>query len=217
MWYQPWTAGSVVAVGGLQTGTEDWRKEETGGTACKKGKMEKNGTDNMSKLSKNIAWQAIINEKPKSIWSELHCFKTCLQLKAAEPVRITVTSLVWGLARTHLAPFRQESGEHAKWWETPVQTQWLVDGSWRTHQGSGLRHKHSVERLAEQQIHTFKHCLCFNPTHPGTWALLPIRRHWVSCRLGSFTAHRQMPADEYRGSRFSSSVLSQQNSAGKFS
>lgn len=57
-----------------------------------------------------------------------------------------------------------------------------VTGGWLwTHQGSGLRHKHSVERLAEQQIHTFKHCLCFNPTHPGTWALLPIRRHWVSC------------------------------------
>lgn len=57
-----------------------------------------------------------------------------------------------------------------------------VTGGWLwTHQGLGLRHKHSVERLAEQQIHTFKHCLCFNPTHPGTWALLPIRRHWVSC------------------------------------
>lgn len=57
-----------------------------------------------------------------------------------------------------------------------------VTGGWLwTHQGSGLRHKHSVERLAEQQIHTFKHCLCFNPTHPGTWALLPIRCHWVSC------------------------------------
>ena len=56
-----------------------------------------------------------------------------------------------------------------------------VTGGWLwTYQGSGLRHKCSVERLAKQQIHTFKHCLCFNPTHPGTWALqLPIRRHWV--------------------------------------
>ena len=58
-----------------------------------------------------------------------------------------------------------------------------VTGGWLwMHQGSGLRHKSSVERLAEQQIHTFKHCLCFNPTHPGTWALwLPIRHHWVNC------------------------------------
>ena len=57
-----------------------------------------------------------------------------------------------------------------------------VTGGWLwMYQGSGLRHKRSAERLAEQQIHTFKHCLCFNPTHPGTWALrLPIRRHWVN-------------------------------------
>lgn len=65
-------------------------------------------------------------------------------------------------------------------------------------------------KLAERCIHTFKHCLCLNPTHLGT--------RGQDCQLGSvnqlyfldpFMAYAQMPVDEYMGSSFPSSVVFQ--------
>lgn len=68
----------------LQTGTEDWRK---GGN--RRNSMQKKGK--WKKMEQIIYEQAFKEHrvtsnnkwKAKSIWSELHCFKTCLELKAA--------------------------------------------------------------------------------------------------------------------------------------
>lgn len=134
----------------------------------------------MSKLSKNIAWQAIINEKQKAF--EVSC--TVLRHALSSKLRASEenskffgsgrfcqdTCICWSIVRGTCKTMRNTSANS-------VAGGWLL-----THQGSGLWQKSSVRRLVKQWIHTFKHCLCFNRTHPCTRASwLPIRHRWVNC------------------------------------
>lgn len=85
----------------LQTGTEDWRK---GGN--RRNRMQKKGK--WKKMEQIIYEQAFKEHrvtsnnkwKAKSIWGESHCFKTCLQLKAASR-RGAVRPLVLGVWPGH--------------------------------------------------------------------------------------------------------------------
>lgn len=105
--------------------------------------------------------------------------------QSCEPVRKTVNSLVLRVLPGHIyllvnSQGNMQNDRNAS--ENSVTGRWLL-----THQGSGLWQKSSVKRLAKQRIHTFKHCLCLNPTHLGTRASwLPIRLHWINCTFGWF-------------------------------
>lgn len=99
---------------------------------------------------------------------------------SCEPVRKTVNSLVLGVLPGHIYLLVNSQGSMQS--DEKHQCKLSAGRRLLTHQGSGRRQKKLSRKLVKQWIQTFKHCLCFNPTHPGTRASwLPIRHHCISC------------------------------------
>lgn len=161
----------------------------------------------MSKLSKNTAWQAIINEKQKAFEGSCTVLRHALssKLRAREENSkffgsggsCQDTRVCESIVRGTCKVMRNTSANS-------VAARWFL-----RHRSSGLRQKSSVGRLVKQWIQTFKHCLCVNPTHPGHWGFLIGK--WASQELaphfrGYFSRWSSELGGEWATPRFKFSI-----------